>query len=103
MKSLCLFCVHKCHSFTCNRIGFSTCESASIPAPLIPRRATFVKKLENNRELWVIEGYVNGNAQFCLHYTTDNGVDAWDNNDGKDYRFYDVAEYDNREIKELLK
>ncbi|MBQ5447092.1 MAG: hypothetical protein IIT48_10590 [Lachnospiraceae bacterium] len=66
-------------------------------------KATFVKKLENNRELWVIEGYVNGNAQFCLHYTTDNGVDAWDNNDGKDYRFYDVAEYDNREIKELLK
>ena len=47
--------------------------------------ATYVKSLDNNRELWVIEGYVISDAQFAIHYQTDNGVDAWDNNNGNDY------------------
>ena len=53
--------------------------------------ATYVKSLDNNRELWVIEGYIVGDAKFALHYETDNGVDAWDNNNGNDYILSQVS------------
>ena len=53
--------------------------------------ATYVRNIGNNRELWVIEGYVIGDAQFALHYQTDTGVDAWDNNNGQDYKLSEVG------------
>ncbi len=52
---------------------------------------TYVRSLGNNRELWLVEGYVVGDAKFAIHYQTDTGVDAWDNNNGQDYKLSEVG------------
>ena len=49
-------------------------------------KATYVKSLGNGKELWTIEGYIDGPAQFVFNYKEAN---AWDNNNGRNYTLAD--------------
>ncbi|GKX64873.1 hypothetical protein [Inconstantimicrobium mannanitabidum] len=50
-------------------------------------KATYVETRSDGKELWVVDGYFLGNAQFAINYKEAN---VWDNNNGKDYMLYDL-------------
>ncbi|GKX67018.1 CBM21 domain-containing protein [Inconstantimicrobium mannanitabidum] len=48
-------------------------------------KATYVETRSDGKELWVLHGFVGGNAIFAVNYKEAN---AWDNNNGLNYRLY---------------
>ncbi|MDY4078817.1 MAG: hypothetical protein SOY42_08530 [Clostridium sp.] len=49
-------------------------------------KATYVKSLGNGKELWTLNGFIDGPAQFVFNYKEAN---AWDNNQGQNYTLSD--------------